>query len=90
MIISGFLFAQNEAYNALKVLEPYIGKWQIKESSYGFFEGLPEDTETINKKSETYKRSILTAAGSYDNKNHMVTAFRTSDDYRISISGNLS
>ena len=48
MIVSGFLFAQNEAYDALKVLEPYIGKWQIKESSYGFFEGLPEDTETIN------------------------------------------
>ena len=48
MIVSGLLFAQNEAYDALKVLEPYIGKWQIKESSYGFFEGLPEDTETIN------------------------------------------
>ena len=48
MIVSGFLFAQNEAYDALKVLEPYIGKWQIKESSYGFFEGLPENTEIIN------------------------------------------
>ena len=48
MIVSGFLFAQNEAYDALKVLEPYIGKWKIKESTYGFFEGLPENTETIN------------------------------------------
>ena len=48
MIVSGFLFAQNEAYDALKVLEPYIGKWEIKEPTYGFFEGLPENTEIIN------------------------------------------
>jgi len=47
MFISGVLYAQNEAYDALNVLEPLIGKWQIKEMSYGFFEGLPDNTEMV-------------------------------------------
>ena len=53
MFISGVLYAQNEAYDALNVLEPLIGKWQTKEMSYGFFEGLPDNTEMVT--SNEYK-----------------------------------
>ena len=53
MIIGGWLHAQNEAYDALKVLEPFIGKWQTNEMSFGFFEGLPDNTEMVTN--EEYK-----------------------------------
>lgn len=45
-----------------------------------------KDTETINKKSETYQRSILTAAGSYDVDNHMITPFNTTANQTLSLS----
>ena len=42
LFISGTLFAQSEAYDALKVFEPFIGEWFSKHKSIGAFEGLPK------------------------------------------------
>ena len=46
-ILSGLLFSQSEANDALRDLSPYIGKWESKQSSYGLFEGLPDNTDII-------------------------------------------
>tara|TARA_B000000460_G_C21489726_1_gene381031 strand:- start:695 stop:1252 length:558 start_codon:yes stop_codon:yes gene_type:complete len=46
-MLSGLLFSQSEAYDALRDLSPYIGKWESKQSSYGLFEGLPDNTDII-------------------------------------------
>ena len=46
-IFSGLLFSQSEANDALRDLSPYIGKWESKQSSYGLFEGLPDNTDII-------------------------------------------
>ena len=45
LFISGSLFAQSEAYDALKVFEPFIGEWFSKHNSIGVFEGLPKDKQ---------------------------------------------
>ena len=46
-MLSGLLFSQSEANDALRDLSPYIGKWESKQSSYGLFEGLPDNTDII-------------------------------------------
>ena len=45
LFISGSLFAQSEAYDVLKVFEPFIGEWFSKHKRIGAFEGLPKDKQ---------------------------------------------
>ena len=48
ILLSISLFSQSEAYDALKVLEPFIGEWYSKHKSIGVFEGLPNNKEIIS------------------------------------------
>jgi hypothetical protein len=48
ILLSASLFSQSEAYDALKVLEPFIGEWYSKHKSIGAFEGLPNNEEIIS------------------------------------------
>lgn len=43
----GFLYSQDEAKNSLTDLSPFIGKWESKQSSYGLFEGLPDNKDVL-------------------------------------------
>ena len=45
VLLSSGLFAQLEAYEALKVFEPFIGEWFSKHNSVGAFEGLPKNKQ---------------------------------------------
>ena len=56
LFISGSLFAQTEAYDALKVLEPLIGEWMSKHKSLGVFEGEPNNKELVS----SYKYEWIT------------------------------
>ena len=60
----------------------FVNKYGVIQELWFFL----KDTETINKKSETYQRSILTAAGSYDVDNHMITPFNTTANQTLSLS----
>ena len=77
MLLSCGLFAQSEAYEALKVFEPFIGEWFSKHNSVGAFEGLPKNKqiesetkfEWITDKTavmETW-RSTITNSDKWDN-----------------------
>ena len=59
VLLSGGLFAQLEAYEALKVFEPFIGEWFSKHNSVGAFEGLPKNKQGYFRLLETNKRVIL-------------------------------
>ena len=45
LVLSNFTFAQSEAYEALKIFEPFIGEWFSKHNSVGAFEGLPKNKQ---------------------------------------------
>ena len=45
LVLSNFTFAQSEAYEALKIFEPFIGEWFSKHNSVGVFEGLPKNKQ---------------------------------------------
>ena len=62
LFLSGALFAQSEAYIALKVLEPLIGEWMSKHKSLGVFEGEPDNQAIVSSYSfewVTDKTAIL-------------------------------
>ena len=62
LFLSGAIFAQSEAYNALRVLEPLIGEWMSKHKSLGVFEGEPNNQAIVSSYSfewVTDKTAIL-------------------------------
>jgi len=60
----------------------FVNKYGVIQELWFFL----KDTETINKKSETYKRSILTPAGAYSETQHMITAFNITANQTFSLS----
>ena len=60
----------------------FVNKYGVIQELWFFL----KDTETINKKSETYKRSIITEDGRYVTSNHMVTPFNTTANQTMTLS----